>query len=69
MPKECELLSTCGFFVKYQRSEDLTCRGFMNTFCRGDQMDQCRRKQIRKETGKPPVDDMMPNGFMMPGRA
>lgn len=67
MAKECELLSTCGFFAKYQSTNDLTCKGFLSTFCRGSLMDSCRRKQIKMETGKSPVDDMMPNGFMFPG--
>jgi hypothetical protein len=28
-------------------------------------MDQCKRKQYRKEHGVPPSDDMMPSGHMI----
>lgn len=67
MATECELLSTCGFFAKYQATSDMSCKGFINTFCRGPLMEQCRRKQIKQQTGKLPSDDMMPTGLMFPG--
>lgn len=67
MTKECELLGTCGFFRKYELTKEATCRGFISTFCKGDLMDQCRRKQIKKDTGKSPSDDMMPTGLMVSG--
>jgi len=63
---ECDLLETCGFFKKYQDSLNLACKGFIKTYCKGDRMDQCKRKEYRKEHGAPPHDDMLPTGQMMP---
>jgi len=63
---ECELLANCGFYKKYQGTLDLACRGFIKTYCRGTQMNECVRKQYRMENGKPPADDMMPSGQMVP---
>ncbi|TYO95206.1 hypothetical protein EDC39_1226 [Geothermobacter ehrlichii] len=63
---ECELLATCGFFQKYQSSLDMACRGFVKTYCRGEKMDECRRKEYRRQHGKSPHDDMLPTGQMMP---
>ncbi len=64
--QECELLSTCGFFQKYQDTLDLACRGFIKTYCKGASMDECKRKEYRMEHGKPPADDMLPSGHTMP---
>lgn len=63
---DCELLETCGFFQKYQDNLDLACRGFIKTFCTGPRMDDCKRKEFRRENGAPPVDDMLPSGQLMP---
>jgi hypothetical protein len=57
----CELLDTCGFFRKYQSSLEMACRGFINSYCHGLLMDDCKRKQFREEHGEPPHDDMMPS--------
>ena len=59
---ECELLSSCGFFRKYQGSKDLLCKGIIQMYCKGAKMDSCKRKEYRKEHGAPPSDDMMPSG-------
>ena len=63
---ECELLDTCGFFRKYQNALNLACKGFIKTYCKGDLMDQCKRKEYRMEHGHPPGDDMLPSGHNMP---
>jgi len=63
---ECELLGTCGFFQKYQHALDLACRGFIKTYCKGPKMDECKRKEFRREHGAPPVDEMLPSGQSMP---
>ena len=65
--KECELLGNCGFFQKYQSSRDLACKGFLSEYCRGPKMDQCKRKQYRKENGRAPADEMLPNGATLKG--
>lgn len=63
---ECELLATCGFFKKYQDTLNLACKGFIKTYCKGELMDECKRKEYRAEHGVPPEDDMLPSGHMMP---
>ena len=63
MVTKCELLETCGFFKKHQATKNSACKGFIRIYCEGEKMDECVRKQYRKEHGKPPDDDMMPNGF------
>jgi len=59
---ECELLPKCGFFKKYVGSKDSLIKGFINSYCKGPNMEECKRKQYRQQHGKPPSDDMMPNG-------
>ncbi|WP_456325515.1 methyl-accepting chemotaxis protein [Desulfonauticus submarinus] len=59
---ECELLPKCGFFKKYAGSKDSLIKGFINSYCKGPYMEECKRKQYRQEHGEPPSDDMMPNG-------
>ena len=62
MAHECEKLATCGFFRKYAEVKDLACRGFINQYCKGDKMDQCKRKEYSRKHGEAPSDDMMPKG-------
>ena len=62
MAHECEKLKTCGFFRKYGEVKDLACRGFINQYCKGDKMDQCKRKEYSRNHGEAPSDDMMPTG-------
>jgi hypothetical protein len=62
MAQECELLDKCGFFKKYQNTKELTCKGFIRQYCTGPKMDECKRKEYRKQHGQPPPDDMMPPG-------
>lgn len=66
MTEQCENLATCGFFKKYQGSKDLVCKGFVQMFCQGAKMNECKRKAYRKEHGAPPPDNMMPNGTTLP---
>lgn len=63
---ECDLLQSCGFFQKYQDTLNLACRGFIKTYCTGGKMDECKRREYRLQHGKPPLDDMLPSGQMMP---
>ena len=66
MDMNCELLEKCGFFRKFQAKNDTACRGFIRMYCTGPHMDECRRKEYRKQHGAPPSDDMMPNGALFP---
>ena len=65
MAGECELLATCGFFKKYRATKNLACQGLIQQYCKGPMMNQCKRKQYRKQHGSPPPDDMMPAGQTM----
>ena len=65
MAPECELLEKCGFFIKFCDSKSLACRGFISQYCKGEKMAECKRMEYRKQNGKPPADDMMPNGMMI----
>ena len=62
MTQECEMLSTCGFLKKYQKSKNMACKGFIQKYCKGSKMDQCKRKEYLETHGTPPPDDMMPSG-------
>ena len=64
MASECELLEKCGFFREFQNINELACRGFINRYCKGPDMNKCQRKEYRQKHGNPPPDDMMPNGRM-----
>jgi hypothetical protein len=65
MSKECENLPNCGFFIKYCKTKDLACKGFISMYCKGDKMEECKRLQYKREHGTPPSDDMMPSGQML----
>ncbi len=63
---DCQLLDRCGFFLKYQHTLDLACRGFMSSYCKGPKQADCLRLKYRTEHGCPPEDDMLPTGQIMP---
>jgi hypothetical protein len=65
MSTYCELLEKCGFFMKYQKSKELECRGFINQYCNGPKQNECKRKEYRYKNGVPPSDEMMPTGQML----
>jgi hypothetical protein len=62
---ECQYLEKCGFFNKYCQSKNLACKGFIMRYCKGAEMEDCKRLEYRKAHGAPPPDDMMPSGQMM----
>ena len=65
METKCELLEKCGFFKAYKETKDLACRGFIRMYCTGPKMNECKRKEYRREHGAPPPDAMMPNGALL----
>lgn len=69
MPRECELLETCGFLKKHLPTQELACRGFMLQYCKGPKLDQCKRRAYRTEHGAAPSDDMLPSGQMLAVKA
>jgi hypothetical protein len=66
---ECEFIERCGFFKKYRTEKRLACEGFIQQFCRGPKMEQCRRRAYLLRNGATPPDDMLPNGRMIVKRA
>lgn len=62
MAPECEMLDRCGFFRKYLSTDSLGCNWFLQQYCRGSRINECRRKQYFDKYGGPPSDDMMPTG-------
>lgn len=61
---DCELLEKCGYFIKYKGTSDVACRGFIALYCKGPKINDCKRKQFRQQYGKPPEDNMLPNGYL-----
>jgi hypothetical protein len=62
---ECKFLPTCGFFKKYCQSNNLACQGFINLYCKGEKMDECKRLEYRNKNGVPPPENMMPSGQLL----
>jgi hypothetical protein len=65
MAQKCSLLDKCGFFKKYQTAKDLACKGFVQKYCTGPKMNECKRMEYRLKHGTPPCDEMMPTGRMV----
>ena len=66
MSEKCELLNTCGFFINFRGNTEVVKQGWIKMFCESkDKSERCKRKEIRKQTGKPPVDNMTPTGKML----
>ena len=66
MSEKCELLDKCGFFLNYKGNSDVVKKGWIGMFCDfKDKSETCARKKIRKQTGKPPADNMAPTGKML----
>jgi hypothetical protein len=63
---KCNLLDDCGFIKKYQPTEDMACRWFIQEYCRGTRMAKCKRKEYFQQRGTQPSDDMMPSGKNAP---
>lgn len=63
--ENCCNLKTCGFVKKYEGSKNLAVKGFISMYCQSSKQKDCKRKEYKEKYGKPPVDEMMPNGMMM----
>jgi hypothetical protein len=61
----CELLGTCGFFKKYEKDWSIVCKAMIRDYCTGSHMEECKRKEYRKQHGGPPVDEMLPTGQIL----
>ncbi len=63
---KCELLDKCGFFLNFKGNTEVIRQGWIKLYCESkDKSETCVRKQIRKQTGKPPADNMTPTGKML----
>jgi hypothetical protein len=58
----CEFLSGCAFFNKYKDTLGPAYDGFVALYCSGPKLEDCKRRVHRLANGKPPADDMLPNG-------
>ena len=59
---KCEFLDGCAFFNKHKEALGSAYDGFVRKYCDGPKMDDCKRRQYRITNGKPPSEDMLPNG-------
>ena len=63
MEQSCELLENCGFFINFKGNAEVIKEGWVRMYCQSeDKSARCKRKMLRKETGKPPMDNMAPTG-------
>jgi hypothetical protein len=63
MPQTCESLEKCGFFNSYKGNSEVVKEGWITLFCESlEKSENCERKKLRKQTGKPPADNMTPTG-------
>ncbi len=60
MDIECKHLKKCGFLIKYKEIMHVTCKSFINDYCKGPFTDHCKRNMYLKEKGKLPPDEMLP---------
>ena len=66
MPERCELLNKCGFFLNFKGNSEVVKQGWIRTFCESkEKSKKCKRKEIRRTTGKPPKDNMAPTGKLL----
>ena len=63
MSEKCELLETCGFFLNFKGNPEVLHAGWINLYCESkEKSEKCKRKEIRKQTGKASPDNMTPSG-------
>jgi hypothetical protein len=66
MSEKCELLEKCGFFLNFKGNSEVIKQGWIKVFCENlAKSENCERKKIRKQTGKPPADNVTPTGKMV----
>lgn len=66
MREKCELLEKCGFLKNYNEHAGVPERVWIKMYCEAlETSESCERKMFRKQTGRPPVDNMAPTGKML----
>ncbi|MBF0573030.1 MAG: hypothetical protein HQK69_04640 [Desulfamplus sp.] len=62
----CENISQCGFFLNFKGNSEVLQKSWIKLFCEDKtKSEKCERKKIRKQTGKPPIDNMAPTGKIL----
>lgn len=66
MSEPCEFLEKCGLFLNHQGNTEVIKQGWIHLYCEDqEKSEKCERKTVRKETGKPPIDNMSPTGDLL----
>ncbi|MFN8258442.1 MAG: hypothetical protein U0W24_22330 [Bacteroidales bacterium] len=66
MEQKCENLEKCGFFLNFKGNAEVVKQGWIKLYCESmEKSEKCRRKQIKKETGKAPADNLSPTGKIL----
>ena len=66
MSEKCPLLEKCGFFKTFAGNSEVIQKGWVSLYCENlEKSEKCERKKIRQQTGKPPADNMAPNGQIL----
>jgi hypothetical protein len=66
MREKCELLEKCGFFKNHNEGAGVLEKAWIRMYCESEETSEsCERKMFRKQTGRPPVDNMAPTGKML----
>jgi hypothetical protein len=66
MREKCELLEACGFFKNFKHNKGVVEQTWIRMYCESKETSEtCARKIFRKQTGRPPADNMAPTGKML----
>jgi hypothetical protein len=70
MSTKCENLEKCGFFLNFKGNAEVIKQGWIRMYCESlEKSENCKRKQIKKETGNSPVDNLSPTGKLLAMKA
>ena len=66
MSEKCGLLENCGFFKNFKGNAKAIHEGWILLYCGNKaNSEKCKRKQIQRQTGIAPSDNMTPTGKLM----
>ena len=61
-----ELLEKCGFLKNYNEHARVLARAWIRMYCESlETSESCERKMFRKQTGRPPAENMATTGKML----
>lgn len=61
----CEFLSKCAYYQKYKYSSDMSHKSLISIYCKGEDLEQCMRRQQLIKKKQQPAEDMMPSGSIL----